>query len=166
MTESQPCDVQVFLSATYVGHGNEETIPGGVQCYVVGSTPRDGPCRGIIVLPDVRGFDGGRTRGIADLLARETAHVVLVPKLLCPPLERGTRGDGVPEEFDDVDRQDELHAWLKHFPWQGCLDQRINAVLTYLKTLGASKIAVVGGFVKLVRGMDIGKRGSMGEDWE
>eukprot|EP00616_Rhizochromulina_sp_CCMP1243_P008986 CAMPEP_0118997144 /NCGR_PEP_ID=MMETSP1173-20130426/61256_1 /TAXON_ID=1034831 /ORGANISM="Rhizochromulina marina cf, Strain CCMP1243" /LENGTH=746 /DNA_ID=CAMNT_0006948567 /DNA_START=93 /DNA_END=2330 /DNA_ORIENTATION=+ len=137
-------DTQSYLCATYVGKGHEETVPGGVQCYIVGRSPHDGPCRGVVLLPDIRGFQGGRIRAVADFLARYTADIVLVPKLLAPPLDRGTQGDGVPEDFDDVDQQDRLHAWLRLLPWKECVDHKIHSLLVHLKALGASKIALVG----------------------
>ena len=47
--------------------------------------------KSILVIPDVFGWNGGRIRSIADLLANE-GYYVMIPKLLTPPLEGGTDG--------------------------------------------------------------------------
>ena len=53
--------------------------------YAVGTPEGNKPC---IIIPDIWGYNGGRTRAVADLVAK-TGHYVVVPKVL-PPLEGGT----------------------------------------------------------------------------
>jgi len=144
-----PPSAHPSLGDTYVGKGEVITIKGGAECYVVRSSWKpeaaSQSCRGVVLFPDIFGFAGGRTRGIADgLVENRTADVVVVPKMLSPPLERGTEGDGLPADFNLSARKDELVAWLTRFTWENHLAPRARAAVQYVKTLGGCKIAVLG----------------------
>lgn len=73
----------------------------GVQYYKVGAGET-----AILILPDVWGWNGGRTRAIADDLAKKGVSV-WVPKLLTP-FEGGTDGDALPPTFSPAERGAEL----------------------------------------------------------
>ena len=45
----------------------------------------------------------------------------MVPKLLIPPLEGGTDGDGLPPNFDLATRGAEVGPFIKSYPWDGDL---------------------------------------------
>ena len=64
-----------------------ETYGSGVDYYESGTGTKEA----ILIIPDVWGYNSGRTRSIADMLAAEGYYVV-VPKLLTPCLEGGTDG--------------------------------------------------------------------------
>jgi dienelactone hydrolase len=49
--------------------------------------------KAILIIPDVWGWNSGRTRHIADMFA-EGGYLAVVPKLMIPALEGGTDGDG------------------------------------------------------------------------
>jgi len=73
----------------------------GISYYQVGSGSA-----GLLVCPDVWGWNGGRTRAVADDLAKKGLSV-WVPKLL-PAYEGGTDGDGLPPNFDIGARMSEI----------------------------------------------------------
>ena len=68
--------------------------------------------KAVIIAPDVWGWNGGRTRAIADLLA-SSGYYVVVLKVLDPPFEGGTDGDGLPPDFDMGTREREFLDWIK-----------------------------------------------------
>ncbi len=87
-----PPNAERYLAATYATCGSTHILPNGYEFY--SSSPKDAPITtAVIVIPDVWGWNSGRTRNIADWLA-EAGYYALVPKLMIPPLEGGTDGDG------------------------------------------------------------------------
>lgn len=66
----------------------------GVPYYQVGSGEV-----GLLVVPDVWGWNGGRTRALADEFAKKGLSV-FIPKILQPAFEGGSDGDGLPPDFD------------------------------------------------------------------
>lgn len=87
-----------YLAADHNDEGKiGVTTDGGVSYYQVGSGTS-----GVLILPDVWGWNSGRTRAIADDLAKQGLSV-WVPKIL-PAFEGGTDDDGLPPAFPIVDR--------------------------------------------------------------
>lgn len=89
-----------YLAADHEDEGAVKNIDGQL-CYQVGSGSS-----GILLLPDVWGWNGGRTRALADDLANQGVSV-WVPKML-GPFEGGTDDDGFPPAFDLANRMSEL----------------------------------------------------------
>jgi dienelactone hydrolase len=71
---------------TYENSGSLEETE-GIEYYGNGISIE----KAILIIPDVWGYNSGRIRSIADLLAAE-GYYVAIPKLLSPPLEGGTEG--------------------------------------------------------------------------
>jgi hypothetical protein len=90
---SSPCcppNSEKFLAADYTPVGFTGSLPDGTEFYASG-TPEGR--NGILVIPDVYGINGGRTRSIIDQFA-EAGYFAIAPKLLVPALEGGTDGEG------------------------------------------------------------------------
>ena len=131
------------LSTEYKAKGAVHSFD-GVDFYSVGSTTSK---QGILIIPDVFGWNGSRTRNIADHFAdldgvRGSSYYVVIPKILTPPLEGGNDGDGLPADFD-VSRRDETRPFIRSFTWE-ILAPRVNAILRHLVEQGITKIALVG----------------------
>ncbi len=117
----------------------------GVEFYSVGSLASK--C-GILIIPDIFGWNGSRTRNIADHFAdldgvRGSGYYVIVPKILTPPFEGGNDGDGLPADFDMAARGDVLGPFIKSYPWDLLLP-RLNAAVKHMLNEGVTKIALVG----------------------
>jgi len=122
-----------YLEATYTATGTIESLE-YVQCYV--SPIPAGATKGLLLCPDVWGWNGGRIRAIADALAGE-GFVVAVPKLLTPCMGEGTDGDALPP--DGAFSMD----WIKGFPW-ATQKPKVDAALGLLRSKGAAKLGVMG----------------------
>ena len=59
---------------------------------------------------------------------------MVVPKLLSPPLDEGTGGDGLPTPFDMASRRPEFLEWIKGFSWEADWGPGMRAVLNYCKS--------------------------------
>jgi dienelactone hydrolase len=70
-----------------VNVGSLASLSSGLEYYGVGLTS-DKP---MLLIPDVWGYNSGRTRTIADQFASQ-GYYVIVPKLMTPGLEGGTDG--------------------------------------------------------------------------
>ena len=86
-----PPNADKYLAPTYDTTGKQVTLPSGNEVYQSGSVGESK--RAILLIPDVYGWNGGRTRNIADMFA-EAGYFVVVPKLLAPGLQGGVDGDG------------------------------------------------------------------------
>lgn len=86
-----PPNAEKYLAATYATTGSVHTLPNGHEFYHSGSTSAK---HAVLIIPDVYGWNGGRTRNIADWFA-EAGYYAVVPKLMVPPLQGGTDGDGM-----------------------------------------------------------------------
>lgn len=89
---------------------------------------------------DIFGWNGGRTRAIADLIAANGYHVI-VPKLMVPALRGGTDGDGFPEVFDFAT---EFRSYVVTITWEETLKPRILEAISILKSKGIQKIGGLG----------------------
>lgn len=137
---SLPCcppDSTGYLAPDYQTVGSIMTLSDGTDIYTSGSGRA-----GIIFVPDVFGWNSGRTRNIADMFATAGYHSV-VPKLLGPGLEGGTDGDGLPPDFDTGKRRPEFFAYVSQFTW-AVLGPRIASCIAHLKSCGVEKIGMVG----------------------
>lgn len=113
-----------------------ETVPvgGGLSAYV--SAPPAPTGRAVIVVHDVFGVKGGRTRTICDVLAAE-GFLTILPDFF---------GDG-----DSIDNHgglvnigsDECVAWLRAQAWAG-IEPKLEAAAAYAAAAGAQRVAIVG----------------------
>jgi dienelactone hydrolase len=139
-----PPNSEPHLATDYNPKG-KTGIYDGVEFYSVGSLTSK--C-GILIIPDVFGWNGSRTRNVADHFAdldgvRGSGYYVVVPKILTPAFEGGHDGDGLPADFDLATRGDVLGPFIKSFPWD-LLSPRLNAALKHMINEGITKIALVG----------------------
>ncbi len=86
-----PPNAEKYLAASCEAVGIVHNLPNGHEFYATGPTDS---LKAIIFIPDVFGWNGGRTRKIADWFG-EAGYYTVVPKLMVPSLEGGTDGDGV-----------------------------------------------------------------------
>ena len=84
-----PPNSHAYLAPDYKEVGSVIEID-GTELYISGQTSTG---KGILIIPDVYGFHGGRVRNIADQFA-EAGYFAIVPKLLVPALRGGTDNDG------------------------------------------------------------------------
>ena len=80
-----------YLEASETSKGTTFSDENGYEFYVIGT--ESGSKNAVVLVPDVWGWNGGRTRVIADSLA-DIGYAVIVPKLLVPAFNGGTDGDG------------------------------------------------------------------------
>ena len=78
MASCCPQTAHTYLASTHVAMGVEMTIIGGVSVYLAGkpTANADGGATAVVLIPDVWGWAGGRTRAIADLLATQVEAAV------------------------------------------------------------------------------------------
>jgi hypothetical protein len=86
-----PPNAEKYLAATHDTTGKCITLPSGHELYTSGTA--SATKRGVLIVPDVWGWNSGRTRNIADMFA-EAGYLAVVVKILTPPLQGGTDGDG------------------------------------------------------------------------
>lgn len=70
--------------------GTKLTVDDNTELYV---SPVCAGTTAVIFIPDVWGWNSGRIRNFADMMS-DGGQFTVVPKLLEPPLEEGTDGDG------------------------------------------------------------------------
>ena len=85
-----PPNAEKYLAPNYATTGSTLTLPNGHELYHSGSVDSK---HAVLIIPDVYGWNGGRTRNIADWFA-EAGYYAVVPKLMVPALQGGTDGDG------------------------------------------------------------------------
>lgn len=121
-----------YLAAEFEEAGSVQ-IANGCSVYATG---KNGTEAAVILLPDLWGWNGGRTRAIADHIARTLDVFVVVPQLLCePPLRGGTDGDGMADSFDPETGGEELKKWLYNYLWES-LQTKVNTALQLLRASG------------------------------
>lgn len=86
-----PPNAEPYLAADYSAVGEIVTLPSGLKVYSSGKV--SDLSRAVIIVPDVFGWNSGRTRNVADLFASH-GYLAIVPQLLAPGLDGGTDGDG------------------------------------------------------------------------
>jgi dienelactone hydrolase len=109
--------------------------------YITGD--KAGHRKGILLIPDVYGWNGGRTRLIADSFA-EQGYYTVVPQILTPALDGGTDGDGLPPDFDFATKA------ASHFvPYMAGFDYptfsaKFKAAFLLFKAAGVDQIGLIG----------------------
>lgn len=91
MSHCCPPNAEKYLAPDYKFVGKTHALADGVEFYETGNPAVTK--KAVILIPDIFGWNGGRTRNIADWLAEEGYYTV-VPKLLVPAVDGGTDGDG------------------------------------------------------------------------
>lgn len=128
-------------SAPYLApdHNDEGRIAeiDGVSFYQVGTGEA-----GLLILPDVWGWNGGRTRAIADDFAKRGLSV-WVPKLLAA-YQGGTHDDGLPPAFNIGERMGEVGPLLGG-DWNASKQMpKMLKVVGAMKKAGVKRIGVLG----------------------
>jgi len=128
-------------------NGLEIIVNGGLEMYAVGN-PTAG--KGVLLIPDVWGWDSGRIREWADDLSAKLGAYCVVPKLLnggnAPfngPFEGGSNGDGLPPNLDLEKRGQEALPFILSFKWDS-IKPKMASALTHMKENGCIKIGGVG----------------------
>mmetsp|Transcript_83575 Transcript_83575/g.165872 ORF Transcript_83575/g.165872 Transcript_83575/m.165872 type:complete len:397 (-) Transcript_83575:215-1405(-) len=130
-----PLDAVGYLAADHTDEGTVRSVD-GISYYQIGSGPN-----GLLFCPDVWGWNGGRTRAIADDFAKMGVSV-WVPKLL-PAFEGGTDGDGLPPSYDIKNRTD-LPDLFKGEWNQDKVVPKLLSVIKAMKSAGVKKIGLIG----------------------
>lgn len=117
--------------------GAIETVKGH-DIYVVGKGDV-----AVMILPDIWGWNSGRTRLVADEFAAE-GYLVVVPRSFKVPLKGGTDGDGLYPAFTFDANGAEFLPWLKEASSVEHTTEMINNTVAFVKSRGATKIGVVG----------------------
>mmetsp|Transcript_3187 Transcript_3187/g.4979 ORF Transcript_3187/g.4979 Transcript_3187/m.4979 type:complete len:303 (-) Transcript_3187:285-1193(-) len=133
-----PPNAEGFLAANYSTKGALQTLPSGLEFYLSGTGSK-----AILIIPDVFGWNGGRTRNIADMLA-DAGYMVMIPKLMVPPLEGGTDGDGLFPDFSFEAHGAKFGPYMSQFAWEGNIQPKVSDCLGFLKSQGASSIGMLG----------------------
>jgi len=98
---------------------------------------------GLLLVPDVWGWNGERTRAIADDFAQKGLNV-WVPKILQPALEGGTDGDGLPPDFNVRERGREVGPlFAGDWSAEKVLPQ-VKAIVEAMKADGVKKYGFLG----------------------
>eukprot|EP01039_Chlorochromonas_danica_P007139 gene7139-7892_t len=128
-----PPNAYKFLEPDYAFVGQTHRLDNGQEFYHSGKVGE----KGVLVIPDVFGWNGGRTRNIADFLGDEGYYTV-VPKLLVPAMEGAVDGDGFSQNIS----MGEAVEALKRFPTEDLLP-RIKVVVDHMKSEGVKQIAIL-----------------------
>jgi dienelactone hydrolase len=78
-----PPNSHKYLEASYDTVGSKITRPNGYEYYISGGSAAGKTA--VIIVPDVWGWNSGRTRAIADMFA-ESGYFAIVPKLMVKQL--------------------------------------------------------------------------------
>jgi len=128
-------------AAPYLAHEQDDKgkvgDADGVAYYQVGKGQS-----GILLIPDVWGWNGGRTRALADEFATKGLSV-WVPKIL-EAYEGGTDGDGLPPVFDLSVRGSELGPLLQGKWNVEVVIPMLQKVVAAMKKCGVKKFGVIG----------------------
>lgn len=134
-----------YLSMSGPTNGSVASTGGisDVQYYKVGDT-NSKKC--IVLIPDIWGWHGGRTRQLADHWATELNCLAIVPKIQ-PAFEGGTDDDGLPPNFDMKTRGGDFKAWAcsPGMNFNSSLQPKLQALHDHLTNdLKVDKLALVG----------------------
>lgn len=117
---------------------------------------------GVIIVPDIWGWNSGRTREVADIFA-ERGFATVVAKILVPALEGGTDGDGIffsvymyflvmaqiifvgfPKDFSFATRGADFGPYLLSLGWENTFKPRIRSIVKFLQSRSVTNIGMVG----------------------
>ena len=94
----------------------------------------------MILIPDIWGWNGGRTRNIADYYA-ERGYCVVIPKVLVPCMGDGTDGDACPPDYKP---DATFIPFMQTFSWDTNFKPKIKACIDHLVSKGVKKVAMIG----------------------
>jgi len=120
-------------------HTDEGTVGAadGVSYYQSGAGSN-----GLLILPDVWGWNGGRVRAIADDFAKKGLNV-WIPKIL-PAFEGGTDDDGLPPAFNIGERGAELGPLLKGSWNSDVVMPNVMKIVDAMRASGVKKFGAIG----------------------
>lgn len=130
--------------------GEQIKLSSGLDCYVVGNA---GAGNGILLIPDVWGWDSGRIREVAGNLAEKLNAYAVIPRVLSQApentgLEGGTNGDGLPPDFDLMKRGKDLGPFMGNFGWASPakypIQPKYASAIAHMKEKGCVRIAGIG----------------------
>lgn len=127
----------------------------GVEYYQVGSGQN-----GLLFVPDVWGWNGGRIRALADDFAKKGLSC-WVPKILQPAFEGGTDGDGLPPSFNPAERGSEFGPLFGDTWNHAKVMPKLKSVMKCMKSSGVKKIGVLGFCYGGWIGMYLAKEGGL-----
>lgn len=111
----------------------------GLDMYVSGKPSSSA----VIVLPEVFGIASGRLKNIADQLAAHGWYAILPKVQPNPNAGEGWEGDGFGTPFNELSFEN-LLTWLAtDLPWP-TVKPRLEKVIDYAKSTGATKIGAIG----------------------
>lgn len=110
----------------------------GVSYYQIGSSEV-----GILVISDVWGWNSGRVRAIADYISKEKGVSLWIPKILAP-FEGGTSGDGLPPDFNMMERRSELFPLFAGDWNPKVVVPMCHKVIEKMKLAGVNKMGCLG----------------------
>jgi dienelactone hydrolase len=115
----------------------------GVEFYECGDS---GATEALLIIPDVWGWNGGRTRRVADYLSQNLSQPTLciVPKLLSPAFEGGTDGDALPPDFDMASRREEFTEYIGQYKFDKVILPKLKTLFAYISSKGITKVKIVG----------------------
>lgn len=150
-----PPNALKYLAPDYSYIGKIVTLEDGVEFYESSSSASFQ--KAVIVIPDIFGWNSGRTRNIADFFA-EHGYYAIIPRLLTPPIGGGNDGDGFAYDFD----RSTMIEDVRKFPYQGkpalrpltfiifsisfvieLLQPRLRSVTSHIKSLGIQKVVIL-----------------------
>ena len=131
-----------YLQADATAKGSKVVVENGFELYVSGSSSSVQQ-KGILFIPDVWGWNSGRIRVVADHFA-EQGYTSIIPKLMVPPLDGGTDGDGLPPDFTFDKRGAEFGPYMSSITYDDVLKPRLIAAMNHFKSLGIEKISSIG----------------------
>ncbi|CAK0805833.1 unnamed protein product, partial [Prorocentrum cordatum] len=132
-----PASAAPYLALDYEAKGKFGEAD-GVKYYKAGRPSQ----RGLLLLPDIWGWNTGRIRAIADDFSRK-GLLVYIPKVL-DAFEGGTDDDGLPPAFDLSERGSELGPLLKGAWNVEVVLPKTLKVVEAMKAAGVKKFGVIG----------------------
>ena len=128
-----------YLASDHKDEGKKITV-NDIEVYEAGTQKENL----VLVMPDVWGWNSGRLRAIVDTMAKEQDIFFAVPRVLSPPFEEGTDGDGLPPAFEIAARMTDLIGQIKTHWDNETVVARAHSVLAGYRDRGVKKVAVLG----------------------
>jgi dienelactone hydrolase/ElaB/YqjD/DUF883 family membrane-anchored ribosome-binding protein len=131
--QSKEVHVEQFLNYNYKPAGQILKLKDDTEFYAVGS-PRSK--RGVIVVPDLGGFNAGNSRNIADYLAAKGSYVA-IPSIIGTP-------KGASEYAPNFLETQSLGEYSKAQILDANMKPKIRSLVKQMKDEGVEKIALIG----------------------
>lgn len=139
-----PPNAEKYMPASAVppAEGTFTILASGLELYCAGDA--SSTKKGVLLLPDIWGWNSGRIRNVADMFA-SVGYFAVIPKLMVPCLEGGTDGDALYPSFDlsNADDMAKFGPYFSQFDWD-VMGPKITETTEYLKAQGMEKLAVYG----------------------